>query len=152
MSAESLSCETEAQVTEVSIRRRRGGFPVIACLLCCAALYTFVCSLLYSLCSKPLWAYTCAQTDLLRSRKAAQTFGSAELWNLEVSHGTEVGEGSCGCRCARVGHLLEQLTKLREITRLRYFQPSEREIDAGYHTAAQADRQTALSLGPARGG
>lgn len=128
-------------------------YPVIACSLCCAALYTFVCSLLYSLCSKPLWADTCAQTDLLRSRKAAQTFGSAELWNLEVSHGTEVGEGSCGCRCARVGHLLEQLTKLREeVTRLRYFQPSEREIDAGYHTAAQADRQTALSLGPARGG
>lgn len=127
-------------------------YPVIACSLCCAALYTSVCSLLYSLCSKPLWADTCAQTDLLRSRKAAQTFGSAELWNLEVSHRAEVGEGSCGCRCARVGHLLEQLTKLREeVTRLRYFQPSEREIDAGYHMAAWSDRQPCLWARPGEG-
>ena len=103
-------------------------YPVIACSLCCAALYTSVCSLLYSLCSKPLWADTCAQTDLLRSRKAAQTLDSGELWNLEAIHRTKASEGYHGCRCAQPDELFEQVARLyEEITRLRNIWQSERQ-------------------------
>lgn len=67
---------------------------------------------------------------------------------FQTLRGTEVGEGCCGCRCAQLDNVLEQLTRLwDEITRLRCIQQSERKTDAWWWY-----RQTARAvLGPSQG-
>lgn len=102
--------------------------------------------------SQSLWADLRTQTDLLRSKKAVQTFGSGELQNLEVTHGTEVDEGCHGCRCVQLDDLSEQLIRLiEEVTRLRCIQQPERETEAWYLTVAQAERQLCLQGHPEMG-
>lgn len=69
---------------------------------------------------QPLWSDTCTQTDLTRSGKAAQTFDSGDLWNLEAIYRTKARKGCHECRWAQLDQLLEQVTRLREeVSRLR---------------------------------
>lgn len=58
--------------------------------------------------SQPLWADLCTQMDLLRSEKAAWTFGSGELWNLESIHGSEAGEGCYGAQSSQAADQAER--------------------------------------------
>lgn len=72
-----------------------------------------------------LWVDACTQTDLPKSKKASQTCGFGELWNLEATQGTKADEGCHGCRCTQMDDL-GQLTRLREEVRLRCVQQSKR--------------------------
>lgn len=91
---------------------------------------------------QPFWAVKYTQPDIPWSEKAAQTFTWRELWNGEVTQGTEVGEGSHGFRCAQLDELFGHVTT-EEVTRLRSIQQFEREIDTWYHGGTNG--QTSLS-------
>lgn len=76
---------------------------------------------------QPFWADIRTQMNLPRNKRVAQTFRCGKLWNLEITWGIEVGEGWCGCSCAQLDDLSEQLNRLwEEVARLRGIQQSER--------------------------
>lgn len=76
---------------------------------------------------QPFWADIRTQMNLPRNKRVAQMFRCGKLWNLEITKGIEVGEGWCGCSCAQLDDLSEQLNRLwEEVARLRGIQQSER--------------------------